>query len=57
MNDFPVALIQDLYRGTYSGGGWLAIAEASELVDSTNTRVQFCLTDDRGAFGSDPDAA
>jgi hypothetical protein len=52
-----VALIQDLYRGTYSGGGWLAIAEASELVDSTNTRVQFCLTDDRGAFGSDPDAA
>jgi hypothetical protein len=57
MDDFPVALIQDRYRGTYSGGAWLAIAEASELIDATNTRVQFCLTDDRGPFGADPDAA
>jgi hypothetical protein len=57
MDDFPVALIQDRYRGVYSGGKWLAIAEASELVDTTNTRVQFCLTDDRGPFGPDPDAA
>jgi hypothetical protein len=57
MDNFPVALVQDRYQGVYSGGAWLAIAEASELVDSTNTRVQFCLTDDRGPFGQDPDAA
>jgi hypothetical protein len=57
MDDFPVALIQDRYRGVYSGGAWLAVAEVSELVDSTNTRLQFCLTDDLGPSGPDPDAA
>jgi hypothetical protein len=53
----PVAVYQDRYQGVYSGGAWIAVAEANELVDLTNTRVQFCLVGSDGPSGGDIDAA
>ena len=54
---YPIAVVQDRYRGTYSGGAWLAIANASDLVDGTVTRAQFCLVADDGPSDSDVEAA
>ena len=51
--DYPVAVFQDRYGGAYSGGAWIAIAEASERVDQENTRAQFCLVGGAGPFGDD----
>ncbi len=53
---FPIMLMQDRYRGVYSGGGWLAVAEASNMFDEANTRAQFCLISEDGPFGSDLEA-
>nr|WP_299911297.1 hypothetical protein [Sphingomonas bacterium] len=33
---YPVAVIQDRYRGTYSNGEWLAICHAGEDEDGTS---------------------
>jgi hypothetical protein len=54
---YPLVLVEDRYAGTYSGGLWLAVARASELVENTNTRAQFCLTGDDGPSGGDIEAA
>lgn len=48
---YPVAIIQDRYSGTYSGGCWLAIANARESYDDTMTRASWCLRD--GLHGDD----
>jgi hypothetical protein len=29
--DYPIAVVQDRYGGTYSGGEWLAISKADKL--------------------------
>jgi hypothetical protein len=51
--DYPIAVFEDRYGGGYSGGAWIAIAEASEPFDEENTRAQFCLIGDAGPFGGD----
>ena len=62
---YPVAIIQDRYRGTYAGAEWIAIANADEAdceLDVAGllhkvcgvSRVQYCLMD--GPHASDPDA-
>jgi hypothetical protein len=55
--NYPIAIIEDRYSGVYSGGNWIAVAQASELLGSSNSRVQFCLTSDDGPYGSDSEAA
>lgn len=55
--NYPIAILEDRYSGVYSGGIWIAVAQADELLDSSNTRVQFCLTSDDGPYGSDSEAA
>jgi hypothetical protein len=52
-DDYPVAVFEDRYGGVYSGGAWIAIAEASEPYDQENTRARFCLVGDNGPFGGD----
>lgn len=42
---YPVVILQDRYSGAYSGGAWLAIAEASEIYEGM-TRAAYCLSDD-----------
>jgi hypothetical protein len=54
---YPIVLLQDRYRGTYSGGAWLAIANASDLLDEKTTRAQFCLVGDDGPSDGDVEAA
>ena len=62
---YPVAIIQDRYRGTYAGAEWIAIANADEAdceLDVEGTphkvggvaRVQYCLMD--GPHASDVEA-
>lgn len=51
---YPIAIIQDRYNGAYSGGQWLAIANASNWFRDTLTRVSWCLYD--GPHGGDTDA-
>ena len=51
---YPIALIEDRYDGAYNSGGlWIAIAEADEFVDGTNTRAQYILMDHHGPFSGD----
>lgn len=54
---YPVVLTQDCYRGAYSGGSWLALAEADELVDGIDTPAQFCLCGVGGPHDDDISAA
>jgi len=54
--EYPIVVMQDRYSGAYSGGTWLAIANASDLFDETTTRAQFCLTGDSGPSDSDVEA-
>lgn len=54
---YPVAILQDRYNGTYSGGAWIAIAEADErLVDADGDTVSRYMDAFRGAHGSDTEA-
>ena len=53
LDDHPVAVFEDRYQGAYSGGAWIAVAEASALVDEENTRAQFCVVGGAGPFGDD----
>lgn len=53
MAHWPVAIIQDRYSGTYSGGSWLAISEASNMLEE-RTRASWCL--EEGPSGGDTDA-
>lgn len=50
---WPVAIIEDRYHGTYSGGAWIAIAEADSAYGD-RTRVSWCLN--VGPHGDDTDA-
>ena len=50
---FPIAIIQDRYGGVYSGGEWLAIANADSLYHGLE-RVIWCLRN--GPHGADMDA-
>jgi hypothetical protein len=56
METYPIAIVQDRYTGVYSGGLWLAIACATDIVDGGQTRVDFCFTSDDGPYGSDMEA-
>ena len=56
METYPIAIVQDRYTGVYSGGRWLAIACATDLVDGGQTRVGFCLKSDHGPSASDVEA-
>lgn len=53
-DSYPIAVIQDRYDGAYSGGAWLAIANAREPFDDTATRASWCLRN--GPHGGDTDA-
>jgi hypothetical protein len=52
---YPIAVIEDRYRGTYSGGRWLAIADA-DAFENGLTRVAFCVEHGPGPSGEDGDA-
>ncbi|MGI9449352.1 MAG: hypothetical protein ACR2QH_01645 [Geminicoccaceae bacterium] len=51
---FPIAIIQDRYSGSYSGGAWLAIAGADEIDGIWKPRVIDML--EGGPHGDDTDA-
>ena len=53
-NSFPVVIVEDRYGGTYSGGAWLAIANADERQDEMQ-RVSWIL--EFGPHGGDCEAA
>jgi len=50
---WPIVIVQDRYGGTYSGGGWLAIAKADEVEPHAYgmSRIACCLN--AGPHGSD----
>lgn len=52
---YPIAVVEDRYSGTYSGGRWLAIA-AADAFENGLTRVAFCVEDGPGPSGQDGDA-
>ena len=55
---YPICIIQDRYRGSYSGGLWLAVANGSAPQGSL-TRWQLVIFTGEstgGPSGSDPDA-
>lgn len=52
-NLYPVAIVQDRYSGTYSKGGWLAVANHDEAVSHEQTRWQAV---EDGANGDDGSA-
>lgn len=51
----PIAVVEDRYSGTYSGGRWLAIA-AADAFENGLIRVAFCVEDGAGPSGQDGDA-
>lgn len=51
---WPVAIIEDRYNGAYSGGRWLAIAEADMPETGYTNRAAMVLED--GPHGDDTDA-
>lgn len=55
----PIAIVEDRYGGTYSGGAWIAIARAdspcSLVVDALTTRAGYIVTHS-DAFGDDASA-
>lgn len=52
---WPVAIIEDRYNGVYSGGAWLAIANAFRAMgDGRLNRAGYCVVD--GPSGDDFDA-
>jgi hypothetical protein len=55
MEAYPIAIVQDRYTGVYSGGRWLAIACATDILND-RSRVDFCLDSDKGPSGSDVEA-
>lgn len=56
---YPIMLVQDRYRGTYSGGDWIAIAEADKpcglVQDAATSRCGY-LVSHSGAIGDDVSA-
>ncbi len=60
---YPVVVLQDRYGGTYSGGAWLAIANADEAVgDEGAARIVWAMGEEgpsgcdltAGSFWSEP---
>ena len=57
---WAVAIIEDRYGGAYSGGRWIAIAQADTAVfnassgEDYETRAEYLLSE--GPHGGDPDA-
>lgn len=51
---YPIAVIEDRYRGVYSKGEWLAIGQSDRLEEGAY-RVVRCLQD--GPHGDDSEAA
>lgn len=51
---YPIAIIEDRYTGTYSGGKWLAIATADTSFGGCVSRIGYCL--DEGPHGDDCEA-
>ena len=56
---WPIVIVEDRYGGTYSGGGWLAIAGADELAGADLrvgvNRAGYVLGDE-GPHGEDLEA-
>jgi len=52
---YPVAVIEDRYSGTYSGGRWLAIAGA-DAFENGLTRIARCVESGPGPSGDDGEA-
>lgn len=52
---WPIALIEDRYSGVYSGGRWLAIANANAEIERDGSRIQNVLFGD--AYADDISAA
>ncbi|WP_202900645.1 hypothetical protein [Sphingomonas phyllosphaerae] len=44
---YPIIVVQDRYQGVYSGGAWLAIAQADRSLNGT-TRVAWVMVDGPG---------
>lgn len=44
---YPIIVVQDRYQGVYSGGAWLAIAQADRPLNGT-TRVVWVMVDGPG---------
>jgi hypothetical protein len=54
---YPIAIIEDRYSGVYSGGGWLAIANADMPAVASGEYmpcVSWCL--ENGPHGDDTEA-
>ena len=46
---YPIAVIEDRYSGTYSGGAWLALSRANAKVEGENLmRAEWVLADGPG---------
>ncbi|MGV0128626.1 hypothetical protein [Burkholderia gladioli] len=56
METSPIALVEDRYCGSYSGGNWIAIAVHFEEYLPGFNRLQFVLQHDDGPFSDDSDA-
>ena len=54
---YPFVVMQNRYSGVCSGGGWLAIACATDLTEEGVTRADFRLMSDDGPSGSDVEAS
>jgi len=53
MREYPIAVFEDRYMGTYSGGEWIAVAECDKQ-EVPGTRFEIAFS---GTHGSDPEAA
>jgi hypothetical protein len=54
LDGYPIAIVQDRYSGVYSGGAWLAVAQAN-LPHDGRSRIDFILGG--SPHGDDSDAA
>jgi len=53
---WPIAILEDRYGGTYSGGAWLGIAEADEPLSEGGSVSRLDYVQVGGPFGGDGDA-
>lgn len=52
---FPILVYQDRYEGNYSGGKWIAIANAMHVCEEDRDTSRFGYVHEQ-AWGGDPDA-
>jgi len=55
-NVYPVVIVEDRYAGVYSGGRWLAVANADKPAGGMS-RIAFVMSHDGDAPGSDDGGA